>query len=133
MQLIDDGDLPGATMSFKKISFFGAGVEKMLKNYDIGQMSEEEKREDEAFSQFDNLIASSLRDAGNHDYGKARAQRIYALRNAAYQFPSMQSAEDALPLLVHFQLTSQSDTEFLSRVREEFANMLRHENEADQE
>ena len=122
LQLIDNDELVGATsISFKEISFFGNCVQKLLENHDIGQKSEEEKMEDEMYSNFDDLIINTFRDAGV--VGTLR-HRLNAVRGAAYKFPSLQDAEDAVPRLVQLQLVSQSDDEYMSSVREEFASVI---------
>ena len=109
----------------------------MLKNHDIGQMSEEEKREQQFWSQinlnFRGLIITAIRYAGNNDIGDDLMDRVNAVKKVAYKFESQKSSEEAVPALVQLQLESESNTEFISRVREQFADVIMHENEADED
>ena len=116
--------LPDATLSFNQMSFFGNCVEKILKNNNLGQISEDEKREQREWSIFYSLIIRCVREANRTEYGKAFLDRVDAVARATYMLESQEVAEEEILTLVEMQLAAQSHTEFISSVRERYAGVL---------
>ena len=73
------GMYPDASFLFTKVALFGSSVEKILKHDDIGQLSEEEEREEQKFMEFYTKILQCFREAGNSDIGKPFDERVNAV------------------------------------------------------
>lgn len=117
---------PNANISFNTTAFFGRCVNQKLKDLGLGQISEEEKEQEEEASNMRDLIATHLREAGSRDLGNAWRERVSDVLQAAYMMESQKVAEAVIPTLAEMQLASQSTADFLSEVQERYKGILRN-------